>query len=59
MNEKENSLKKFLEKLEASADKILGTQGYNQRAERLRILEELIKEQVTHANTRSSTRQTR
>lgn len=59
MTEKENSLKKFLEKLEASAEKILGTQGYNQRAERIRILEELIKEQVANANTRSTTRQTR
>ena len=59
MTEKENSLKRFLAKLEASAEKILGTQGYNQRAERIRILEELIKEQVAHANTRSTTRQIR
>jgi hypothetical protein len=56
MTEKEQKLKKVLDQLEVSSHKIVETQGYNRIAERLRILEELIKEQVRHANSRPTTR---
>ena len=59
MNKKEAVLKEFLQKLEASADKIVATQGYNQGTEKLKMVEELIKEQVIHANSRPAARQTR
>jgi hypothetical protein len=59
MTENETKLQEILEKLEASAVKIVETQGYNPQAERLRLLEELVREQVQNADPRSSTRSTR
>jgi hypothetical protein len=59
MTEIEIKLQEILEKLEASAAKIVDTQGYNPQVERLHLLEELVREQVQNANPRSSTRQAR
>ncbi len=59
MSEKEQNLTFFLEKLEESSDKIIATQGYNKDAERLKTLEEIIKEQVVYANSGSAARPTR
>jgi hypothetical protein len=56
MNETEDKLKAALERLETSAQKIVNTRGYGKDAKSLKLLEELIREQLGNANTRSSTR---
>lgn len=56
MNDTEDKLKKALERLETSGQKIISTRGYGKDAKSLKLLEELIREQLGNANTRSSTR---
>jgi hypothetical protein len=56
MKKSEDKLKASLERLEKSTQKLLGTRGYNKDAKSLKALEEMIREQLTDANTRSSTR---
>jgi hypothetical protein len=52
----ENHLEASLQKLELAYRKILETQGYNKESEKIRILQEMIKEQTKHENTLSSAR---
>lgn len=52
----EKQLRNALARLETSVQKILNTRGYSKDAKTLRALHEMIREQLTHANTRSSTR---
>ena len=59
MNESEDNLKQTLARLEESVQKILNTRGYNKDAKSLKVLAEMIREQLTHANTRSATRSIR
>lgn len=56
MNEREQQLLAALARLESSVQKILGTRGYSKDAKSLKLLQELIREQLTNANTRSATR---
>jgi hypothetical protein len=59
MNESEENLKQTLARLEDSIQKILNTRGYNKDAKSLKVLAEMIREQLTYANTRTSTRSIR
>ena len=45
-----------LEKLEKAYKQVLETQGYNKETERIRILQEMIREQTRNENTMSTTR---
>jgi hypothetical protein len=56
MNETPDKLKAALERLETSTRKIIQTRGYSKDAKSLKLLEEMIKEQLTNAHSRSSTR---
>lgn len=55
----ESHLIMALERIETSIEKIMSTRGYCKDAARLRMLKELIKEQVTHEDTSGSTRTVR
>lgn len=55
----EVQLKSALERLEVSAQKIVQSRSYTDEVERIRMLEELIKEQLRHENLSASTRQIR
>lgn len=59
MKESPNKLQEALERLEVSTRKIIATRGYNKDAKSLKVLEEMIKEQLTNANPRSSARSIR
>jgi hypothetical protein len=52
----EDELRAALQRLETSVQKILSTRGYSKDVKRLKALHEMIREQLTNANTRSSTR---
>lgn len=54
--EKANKLLASLARLETSSRKIVATRGYSKDAKGLKLLEEMIKEQLQNANPRSSTR---
>jgi hypothetical protein len=56
MSEPQDKLKLVLERLEQSTQKIIETRGYTRDVKSLKLLEEIIREQLTNANTRSSTR---
>lgn len=56
MKESTEQLKAALLRLETSTRKIISTRGYNKDAKSLKLLEEVIKEQLTNAYSRSSTR---
>jgi hypothetical protein len=56
MSSNEDELKNALNRLEASVQKILNTRGYSKDAKHLKLLQELIREQLTNANTRHPTR---
>lgn len=47
-------LEKNLKKLDKSAQKLISTRGYTSEVENLKLLEELIKEQLRNENMRSS-----
>ena len=51
-------LKESLSKLERTADKIISTRGYTREVEGVKILSELIREQLTSENISRSTRKT-
>ncbi len=55
----EEVLQTTLQRLENSTRKIVSTRGYNRDAKNLKALEELIREQLTNENTRSSNRSSR
>jgi hypothetical protein len=59
MKDLESQLKGALLRLETSAKKIVETRGYGKDAARLRLLVELIKEQLKNENTRHPTRTVR
>ena len=48
-------LKLKLKRLETLTKKIIKTQGYNKEIEKVKIIEEIIREQFSHENTRYST----
>lgn len=54
-NELENKLKKSLERLEKSAEKLIATAGYTRESRKMKLLAELIREQLKNENTRHST----
>ena len=56
MSGTEGKLKTALDRLEQSTRKLINTRGYNKDVKGLKALEEMIREQLTHANSRSSTR---
>lgn len=56
MNETPDKLKAALDRLEASTYKIIQTRGYSKDAKSLKLLEEMIKEQLTNAHPRTATR---
>jgi hypothetical protein len=58
MSESADQLNKALQRLETSTKEILATRGYNHDAKALKMLIELIKEQLTNElpNTRPTTR---
>lgn len=58
-NEIENHLEKTLQKLEEMTTKVVNTSGYTAESRKLRLLAELIKEQLKNENTRSATRTVR
>lgn len=53
---KEVRLKESLQKLEESADRLIRTGGYTSETRGVRLLVELIKEQIQNENSRRSTR---
>lgn len=55
----ESYLQGTLQKLEKTSESIVKSRGYTREVERLRILTELIKEQLANENTRSAARQVR
>ena len=54
--ETQNHLVRVLERLQSSSQKILATRGYTLDSARIKLLEELIKEQVANENPSASTR---
>ncbi len=48
-----------MKRLEAAADKVVQTSGYTAEAKKLRLLTELIKEQIRNENSMRSTRSIR
>ena len=59
MKDSPDKLKAALLRLETSTAKIIQTRGYNKDTKSLKLLEEMIKEQLTNAHPRSSTRSIR
>jgi hypothetical protein len=59
MSDSEEKLRAALKRLEASSQKLIQTRGYSKDVKSLKILEEMIREQLIHANSRSSTRSIR
>lgn len=55
----QDHLKNILNRLEASTQKILETRGYTKDSAQIRLLQELIKEQISEEDSRHSTRQIR
>ena len=58
-NHLQRHLQSMLEKLEKAQTFIRKTQNYNKDERRLRMLSEIIKEQLSNEDTSSSTRQIR
>jgi hypothetical protein len=56
MSDSEEKLKGALQRLQVSTQKIITTRGYTGEAKSLKALEEIIREQLLNANTRSTTR---
>lgn len=56
VNDNEKKLREALARLERSTRKILDTRGYSRDARSLKMLEEMIREQLTNGHTRNSTR---
>lgn len=52
----ENHLELQLQKLETAYKQILETQAYNKETEKIKILQEMIREQIRNENTLSPTR---
>ena len=56
MKSMDEQLKSLLQKLEVSAQKIVETSGYTKEVEKIRVLQETIKEQIANENTRIAAR---
>ncbi len=56
MNDTENKLNQALQRLQQCSQKIVQTRGYTMEVKSLKILEEMIREQMTNAHTRPATR---
>jgi glycyl-tRNA synthetase beta subunit len=56
MSDTEKKLRQALERLETTTEKIIKTRGYNQDARSLKLLQELIREQLINVNFRHPTR---
>lgn len=56
MSDTEEKLKKALERLDKTSREIIKTRGYSQDARAVKLLEELIREQLIHGNSGNSTR---
>lgn len=54
-----NHLKKSLEDLDKAAQKIVNTRGYTKEVENIKMLSELIREQLIHENISYTTRKVR
>lgn len=59
MRETDSHLTNALKRLQQSAQKIVETRGYTKEAGKIRMLEELIREQLKGENTRTATRSAR
>jgi len=59
MSETEDKLKAALTRLEQSVQKVIDTRGYTKDVKSLKLLEEMIREQLINANSRSTTRSIR
>lgn len=57
--ETEIHLRRILERLEKTTEKLLATRGYTKDTARVRLLQELLKEQIQYADTDSATRSIR
>ena len=58
-NPTESSLLEAVQKLEQATEKIVKTSGYTQDTKKMRLLIELIKEQIRNENTVSAARTVR
>jgi hypothetical protein len=56
MSKTEKNLRETLLKLEQSTQKLIETRGYTKDAAKMRLLEEMIREQLKNENPRNSTR---
>lgn len=59
MKDKRKELETELKRLDASAKKLIETRGYTKEVDKLRMLEELIREQLANENFICSTRTAR
>ncbi|MCB0384383.1 MAG: hypothetical protein KDD43_03250 [Bdellovibrionales bacterium] len=59
MKKAEGELREALKKLEESGRKIVETRGYTKEVEKIRMLEELIREQLKNESSDYSTRPVR
>jgi hypothetical protein len=59
MSEAVGKLKAALARLEQSTRKVIETRGYTKDVKSLKLLEEMIREQLINANSRSTTRSIR
>ncbi len=53
-SEIENHLLEAVQRLEVATDKVVKTSGYTHDARKMRLLAELIKEQIRHENSMSA-----
>ena len=54
MKQEKNNLIRVLEQLDQSAKKIIETRGYTREVKKVKLLEELIREQVKNENSSTS-----
>ncbi len=57
--ETEQKLLEAMQKLDKAAEKVVSTSGYTDEAKKMRLLVEVIKEQIKSENTLSAARQVR
>lgn len=54
--ETQNYLSVALKRLEKAYSEILKTKGYGEQSEKIKLLQEMVKEQVVNENTRTAAR---
>jgi hypothetical protein len=57
--DQEKELRNALQRLEQSAQKVVETRGYTKEVAKIRLLEEIIREQLKNENSRTTTRPVR